>query len=417
MSAHDVPSSANATGNKAEMEQAEYDDLAKFLREMSERFGETAFTDRRRLVSLLSDRMPDARRDIRIVGSAVDERIFESLARARPEQLNMEIERLGAKMENGLGIRNDVAVPIVRACAYGLSLGPLPSAVGAVAAAPVPADRSWVGDSGVRDQSWVGLSQPAGQATGHAVQTQGVAAGATPGGAAQIVPAKPMQPWQKWLLGGGAGLIALLVVLGIIGSNVPEPKPPIENPNPPPVVPVAPETPIAPTQPPYIPPPVQQPTQPIPQGYYGNEDYDFHIPPQSTLKSDVGTPTPLMAPGVTTVTTVQVMTEMQNNRRMVLIDALQNQHALTIRGAVHLPYAGSFGTFNDRFQSTLANTLNSLVQGHREVPLVFFCQGIRCWESYNAALRARVAGFPNVFWYRGGLAAWQEAGFPMQATQ
>jgi PQQ-dependent catabolism-associated CXXCW motif protein len=111
------------------------------------------------------------------------------------------------------------------------------------------------------------------------------------------------------------------------------------------------------------------------------------------------------------------MTEMQNNRRMVLIDALQNQHALTIRGAVHLPYAGSFGTFNDRFQSTLANTLNTLVQGHHEVPLVFFCQGIRCWESYNAALRARVAGFPNVFWYRGGLAAWQEAGFPMQATQ
>src|SRR5580698_7318144 len=133
MSAHDARSSANATGNRAEMEQAEYDDLAKFLREMSERFGETAFSDRRRLVSLLSDRMPDARRDIRIVGSAVDERIFESLARARPEQLNMEIERLGAKMENGLAIATVFPAPFVRASATGRFLGLFLPAAEAVA--------------------------------------------------------------------------------------------------------------------------------------------------------------------------------------------------------------------------------------------------------------------------------------------
>jgi len=26
-----------------------------------------------------------------------------------------------------------------------------------------------------------------------------------------------------------------------------------------------------------------------------------------------------------------------------------------------------------------------------EAPLVFFCEGVKCWETYNAALRARAA--------------------------
>lgn len=99
---------------------------------------------------------------------------------------------------------------------------------------------------------------------------------------------------------------------------------------------------------------------------------------------------------------------------MVLIDALANQHPLTIQGAVYLPYAGQFGNFSDRVQSMLATELTRLTEGHREVPLIFFCQGSYCWESYNAALRAQAAGFAHVYWYRGGLAAWQAAGFPMQ---
>ena len=101
---------------------ATYDELAHLLRELAGRFGDTAFTDRRRLVSLLSDRLPDARREIRVVAAAVDDRVFELLARARPEGLGMEVERLAAKLENGLGIRSDIAIPVVQACAYALSL-------------------------------------------------------------------------------------------------------------------------------------------------------------------------------------------------------------------------------------------------------------------------------------------------------
>jgi rhodanese-related sulfurtransferase len=47
------------------------------------------------------------------------------------------------------------------------------------------------------------------------------------------------------------------------------------------------------------------------------------------------------------------------------------------------------------------------------MPIVFFCEGVGCWESYNAALRAEKMGFTRVYWYRGGLDAWKEAGLPM----
>jgi PQQ-dependent catabolism-associated CXXCW motif protein len=108
---------------------------------------------------------------------------------------------------------------------------------------------------------------------------------------------------------------------------------------------------------------------------------------------------------------------MRAGGRMILIDSLGDSHPSTKSGAVMLPSSGQYGNFRDAIQSSLINDLNRLTQGRRDIPLVFFCQGPYCWESYNAALRARAGGFPNVYWYRGGLTAWQAAGLPMQAVQ
>jgi PQQ-dependent catabolism-associated CXXCW motif protein len=154
-----------------------------------------------------------------------------------------------------------------------------------------------------------------------------------------------------------------------------------------------------------------------PSTFFGDENVDFRVLPQNTLQSAVGKPTPLAIPGATTVTTTELMKAMEAGRPMVLIDALRDEHATTIKGAVALPYAGAFGSFQDQIQTRLANALNSLLRERADVPLIFFCEGAKCWESYNAALRARAAGFQNVSWYRGGLVAWREAGFPMQPNQ
>jgi rhodanese-related sulfurtransferase len=87
---------------------------------------------------------------------------------------------------------------------------------------------------------------------------------------------------------------------------------------------------------------------------------------------------------------------------MALIDVLSGYHS-TIPGAVSLPGAG-FSNQVDRSQQIM-----TAVGGARGYPLVFFCAGASCWESYNAALRAIHAGFTNVYWYRGGLEAWAAA--------
>lgn len=157
----------------------------------------------------------------------------------------------------------------------------------------------------------------------------------------------------------------------------------------------------------------QPPLQPGPARFFAGENLEFGVLPQSVLRADVGTPTPTSIPGARAVSTMQLAAEMRQGRRMVLVDALENPHAQTIQGAVHLPAAGRFGTFSDKVQAGLARDLSLLTQGQREVPVVFFCRGVRCWESYNAALRAGMAGYPNVFWYRGGLDSWMEAGLPM----
>ena len=61
-----------------------------------------------------------------------------------------------------------------------------------------------------------------------------------------------------------------------------------------------------------------------------------------------------------------------------------------------------------------ADDLKTLAKSNMATPLVFFCEGAKCWESYNAALRALKIGFTRVYWYRGGLMAWQAADLPVK---
>ena len=62
-----------------------------------------------------------------------------------------------------------------------------------------------------------------------------------------------------------------------------------------------------------------------------------------------------------------------------------------------------------RFVSAMAK----FAAGDKGRPIVFFCADAECWLSYNAALRAIAAGYTNIMWFRGGIAAWLHAGFRM----
>src|SRR5262249_16667725 len=78
------------------------------------------------------------------------------------------------------------------------------------------------------------------------------------------------------------------------------------------------------------------------------------------------------------------------------------------RAAGHYPNENDARAINGLFVGLLATSVPK-----RDTPLVFFCHSSKCWLSYNAALRAIGAGYTNVLWYRGGIAAWKAAGLPL----
>ena len=104
--------------------------------------------------------------------------------------------------------------------------------------------------------------------------------------------------------------------------------------------------------------------------------------------------------------------------RAILVDVLDEIGHATIPGAIHLPGAGNFGSerFDDQIQKKLSALLAGMADRGGNRPLVFFCQGAQCWESYNAALRAINMGYRNVLWYRGGLASWKAAKYSLTSA-
>ncbi len=161
--------------------------------------------------------------------------------------------------------------------------------------------------------------------------------------------------------------------------------------------------------------PAPAPNPPAQPRGYADELTDFGVQPQSELEANVGSATPLALPVGGRVTTEDLQ-RLADNGRAILIDVLAGPHQQTITSAFYMPAGGMPGTFEDIHQVQFSLQLLQVTGGDTGRPLVFFCQGANCWESYNAVLRANAAGYSQLYWYRGGLAAWQEAGLPMAPT-
>lgn len=355
-----------------------YDQLGEALKAQRERFGADAFVNRRRVISLLADALPEARREIRAVASALDEGAVEALTGVERRLLGMEMDRQADKLEQSVGLRPDLAKQVVRALAYALELGPPPSVYEAASIpAPVqPPAPNWAGMSQTTAPPAPGFSPtlPTSPGGGYAL---------TPTPAAALNLNQTLFTFQgKQITRMHAGIAAALVAALVFGLPM------------------------------------------LTRGggggggdqqNYAYELTDTGVQPKDTLESNVGSPTPMSVPGGERVVTMQVRDLANNDRNVLLIDVLADPHQATLQNARYVPAAGKPGDFNDSFQAQTAQALQNLTGGRRDQPLVFFCAGAACWESYNAVLRARQAGYTRLYWYRGGLASWSAAGLPMQA--
>ena len=145
--------------------------------------------------------------------------------------------------------------------------------------------------------------------------------------------------------------------------------------------------------------------------HYGREARDWNVEATIDFRSGkLHAPTPRFHARAATVTTRELLQLVVGPEPPLLIDVLSQASHQTVAGAWWLRGAGFSTTSNDR----LATKLRELTLGNRARAMVFFCQGAECWASYNAALRASLIGYENVYWYRGGLEAWKGARLPTQ---
>lgn len=147
------------------------------------------------------------------------------------------------------------------------------------------------------------------------------------------------------------------------------------------------------------------------------ESEDFSVAPVESLHAEpFHAPTPTSIPGAQVISTQALAAMYEKNAgNFIVFDVLGGPQGLP--GAQNALPAARGTSFNDQTQRDFGNYLQQVTRGNKDVPLVFYCQSAHCWMSYNAALRAVRLGCTRVYWYRGGIEAWQAAGLPLQGRQ
>ena len=148
-----------------------------------------------------------------------------------------------------------------------------------------------------------------------------------------------------------------------------------------------------------------------PQGQV--ELQDFGVQAKNELHAGaMHGPTPASIPGGRVITTPDLVELRRAQPGAMVFDVLGGPEVLP--GAVAAVPAHKPGSFNDQTQREFGQFLQQVTQGRKDTPLVFYCQSVQCWMSYNASLRAIRMGYTQVLWYRGGIEAWKQAGQAVQ---
>lgn len=136
-------------------------------------------------------------------------------------------------------------------------------------------------------------------------------------------------------------------------------------------------------------------------------------------------PTPLTSEYGRTLDTdalQQLLREQPNTR---LIDVYRRQWLLGhfIEDEAHANLPNSLwlantgdGDLDAQWQTYFQQHLVNASQGNRTWPMVFYCRS-DCWLGWNAVKRAHHLGYTNLYWYRDGIDAWQQAGLPLIPAQ
>lgn len=133
-------------------------------------------------------------------------------------------------------------------------------------------------------------------------------------------------------------------------------------------------------------------------------------------------PTPEAVEGARTLDTAALQAQLAREPGTALIDVYRRQwlfgqfiedepHA-NLPGSIWLANTGD-GHLQPQWAAYFEHNLARLSQGKRDWPMVFYCRS-DCWLGWNAVKRAHAMGYTNLYWYRDGVDAWEQAGLPLQ---
>lgn len=136
-------------------------------------------------------------------------------------------------------------------------------------------------------------------------------------------------------------------------------------------------------------------------------------------------PTPLSHDNARTLDTAALQQLLREQPQTRLIDVYRRQwlHGQFIEDDLHANLPNSLwlantgdGQLTPQWQRYLREHLRQASQGNTAWPLVFYCRS-DCWLGWNAIKRAHHLGYRNLYWYRDGIDAWQQAGLPLIPAQ
>jgi rhodanese-related sulfurtransferase len=112
---------------------------------------------------------------------------------------------------------------------------------------------------------------------------------------------------------------------------------------------------------------------------------------------------PQFLEGTHRITAEELIDLVNQKDDLVIIDARKrsDREKGFIEGSINLPDT-------ETNPESLAKDIPS-----KSTPVVFYCNGIRCHRSVNAAKRAVTAGYTEIYWFRGGWGEWTEKGYPV----
>jgi rhodanese-related sulfurtransferase len=135
---------------------------------------------------------------------------------------------------------------------------------------------------------------------------------------------------------------------------------------------------------------------------------------QFTYVASLGITTPDTLKGATRVSAEEVAELARQNVTIVDTRSQKEYDSEHVRGAILASYVEK--SLKEVDFDASKDDFSALKAVPKDKPAIFFCNGPECWKSYKASRAAVAAGYPKVYWFRGGMPEWREKRLPVDGT-